>query len=34
MDIDFGYMFGLVLAIPKPMDNDSGYIFRQVLAIP
>ena len=30
---DSGYMFRLVLAIPKPIDNDCDYMFRLVSPI-
>jgi len=33
MDNDSGYMFRLMLAIPKINDSECGHIFRLVLAI-
>ena len=34
MNNDLGYMFRLVLAIPKFIHSDCGYMFRLELAIP
>jgi len=34
MDNDSGYMFRLVLAIPKLIHSDFAYMFRLDLAIP
>jgi len=34
MDNDLGYMFRLVLAIPKHIHSDCGYMFRLEFEIP